>query len=172
MAKAYSDDLRRKILEAYDRKAGSLRELAERFGVSYAWARQISWQRRRTGQRERVEQRHGAPSRATAPVAARWRRLLRQPPDRTLRELQQGLWEAAGGPQRNAASAAELLDLPCDSLDFPPIEPCWGKIKHCLRGLQARTVDAQQAISAAIATITPDNASACFRHCEYGIDLT
>ena len=39
MAKAYSDDLRRKILVAYDRELGSLRELAERFCVSYAWAR-------------------------------------------------------------------------------------------------------------------------------------
>src|SRR5260370_12272705 len=77
MAKAYSDDLRRKILEGYDRELGSLRELAERFCVSYAWARKISWQRRRTGQMERVEQRHGSPSRATAEVEARLRRLLR-----------------------------------------------------------------------------------------------
>ena len=96
MAKAYSDDLRRKILEAYDRELGSLRELAERFCVSYAWARKISWQRRRTGQMERVEQRHGSPSRATAEVEARLRRLLREQPDRTLVELQQGLWEAEG----------------------------------------------------------------------------
>ena len=84
MAKAYSDDLRRKILGAYDRKAGSLRELAKRFCVSYAWARKISWQRRRTGQMERVEQRHGSPSRVTAEVEARLRSLLREQPDRTL----------------------------------------------------------------------------------------
>jgi transposase len=96
MAKAYSDDLRRKILGAYDRKAGSLRELSERFCVSYAWARKISWQRRRTGQMERVEQRHGSPSRATAEVKARLRSLLREQPDRTLVELQQGLGEAEG----------------------------------------------------------------------------
>ena len=96
MAKAYSDDLRRKILEAHDRKAGSLRELSERFGVSHAWARKISWQRRRTGQMERVEQRHGPPSRATAAVEARLRRLLREQSDRTLVELQRGLWEAEG----------------------------------------------------------------------------
>jgi transposase len=96
MAKAYSDDLRRKILGAYDRKLGSLRELAERFCVSYAYARKISWQRRRTGQMERVEQRHGPLSGATAEVAARLRRLLREQPDRTLAELQQGLWEAEG----------------------------------------------------------------------------
>ena len=96
MAKAYSDDLRRKILGAYDRKVGNLRELSERFCVSYAWARKISWQRRHTGQMERVEQRHGSPSRATAEVEARLRSLLREQPDRTLVELQQGLGEAEG----------------------------------------------------------------------------
>ena len=96
MAKAYSDDLRRKLLEAHDRKAGSLRELAERFCVSHPWALKISSQRRRTGQMERVEQRHGSPSRATAEVAARLRCLLREQPDRTLVELQQGLGEAEG----------------------------------------------------------------------------
>jgi transposase len=95
MAKAYSDDLRRKILGEYDHKAGSLRELSERFCVSYAWARKISWQRRHSGQMERVEQRHGSPSRATAEVEARLRSLPEQP-DRTLVELQQGLGEAEG----------------------------------------------------------------------------
>ncbi|MBI2816224.1 MAG: hypothetical protein HYX72_04730, partial [Acidobacteria bacterium] len=94
MAKAYSDDLRRKLLEAYDRGEGSLRELAGRFGVSSPWAWKISSQRRRTGQMERVEQRHGSLSRVTAEVEARLRSLLREQPDRTLAELRQGLWEA------------------------------------------------------------------------------
>ena len=93
MAKAYSDDLRRKLLEAHDRREGSLQELARRFAVSVPWAWKISSQRRRTGQMERVEQRHGSPSRATAEVEARLRRLVREQPDRTLMEFQQGLWE-------------------------------------------------------------------------------
>src|SRR3972149_1587385 len=97
MAKAYSNDLRRKLLEAHDRGEGSLQELARRFAVSVPWAWKISSQRRRTGQMERLEQRHGSPSRATAEVEARLRRLLREQPDRTLVELQQGVWEAAGG---------------------------------------------------------------------------
>jgi len=96
MAKAYSDDLRRRLLEAHDRGEGSWQELACRFAVSVPWAWKISSQRRRTGQMERVEQRHGSPSRATAEVEARLRRLLREQPDRTLVELQQGLWEAEG----------------------------------------------------------------------------
>ena len=50
MAKAYSEELRRKILGANDGELGNLREFAERFCESYAWARMISWQRWRKGQ--------------------------------------------------------------------------------------------------------------------------
>jgi transposase len=92
MAKAYSDDLRRKLLQAHDRGEGSLAELAKRFGVSVPWAWKISRQRRRTGQMERAEQRHGPPSRITAEVQATLRGLVRQQPDVTLVELQQRLW--------------------------------------------------------------------------------
>ena len=92
MAKAYSDDLRRKLLEAHDRGEGSLRQLAQRFGVSVPWAWKISRQRRRSGQMERVEQRHGPPSRMTAAVQASLRGLVREQPDLTLMELQQRLW--------------------------------------------------------------------------------
>ena len=94
MAKAYSDDLRRKLLEAHDRGEGSLGELARRFGVSVPWAWKISRQRRRTGRMERVEQRHGPPSRMTAAVQASLRGLVRQQPDVTLVELQQRLWRS------------------------------------------------------------------------------
>ena len=106
MRKSYSDDLRRKLLEAHDRGEGSLRELARRFGVSIPWAWKISAQRRRTGQMERVRQRHGRQSRVTATVESRLRNLLREQPDRTLAELQQGVWEAEGGAVQCAASVA------------------------------------------------------------------
>ena len=92
MAKAYSDDLRRKLLQAHDRGEGSLRELAKRFGVSVPWAWKISRQRKRTGQMERIEQRHGPRSRITAEVQGKIRRLVKQQPDATLVELQQRLW--------------------------------------------------------------------------------
>jgi len=45
-----------------------------------------------------------------------------------------------------------------------------GKVKQNLRSLEARTVDAlQEAISEAIATITPNNASAWFAHGGYDL---
>ena len=65
MARAYSNDLRRKLLEAHERGEGSLRELAGRFGVSGPWAWNISAQRLRTGQTKRVEQRYGPRSKVT-----------------------------------------------------------------------------------------------------------
>jgi transposase len=68
------------------------------------------------------------------------------------------------------ATGAQLRYLPPYSPDFNPIEPCWGKVKQKLRSLKARTVDTlEPAISEAIATITPDNASAWFAHCGYAI---
>ena len=98
MAKAYSNDLRRKLLEAYDRGEGSLRELAERFGVSSPYAWKISAQRKRTGQVERREQRHGPESRVTAVVEGQLRSWVRQQPDLTLAEIQERLWETARLP--------------------------------------------------------------------------
>ena len=96
MGKAYSDDLRRKLLQAHDRGDGSLRELAQRFGVSAPYAWKISSQRRRSGQMERVEQRHGPRSRMSPEVQAQLRGLLRRQPDLSLGELQGQLEQSAG----------------------------------------------------------------------------
>jgi transposase len=92
MAKAYSDDLRCKLLAAFDAGQGSLRVLAERFSVSYDYAKKISAQRLRSGQSARVEQRRRGPvSRVTAVIEAELLRLLRDQPDRILAELQQDM---------------------------------------------------------------------------------
>jgi transposase len=96
MARAYADDQRRKLLQAHDRKQGSLRALAERFGVSAGWAWKISAMRRRTGTMERPQQRHGPVSRVTPAVEGRLRDLVRARPDVTLAELQQQLQREHG----------------------------------------------------------------------------
>ena len=44
---AYSDDLRRKILEAYGRGSVSLAELAQRFGMSHGYSKKIRKQQLR-----------------------------------------------------------------------------------------------------------------------------
>ena len=42
MARAYYDDLRRKVLSTYAAGKGTMRELAQRFEVSYGWVLQIA----------------------------------------------------------------------------------------------------------------------------------
>lgn len=88
MARAYSNDLRRKLLQAFEQDEGTLGELAQRFAVSEGWAKKISAAYRRTGQRERVEQRHGRLSKVTPEVQQHLGALVRQQPDATLAELQ------------------------------------------------------------------------------------
>lgn len=106
MAKAYSDDLRRKLLEAYELGKGTLAALAAQFGVSVDWAYKISSARRRTGSMDRVVQsRHGPPSKVDRTQVAR---LLAAQPDLLLRELAAGL-QAATGVQASVPQLCRVL---------------------------------------------------------------
>ena len=61
-------------------------------------------------------------------------------------------------------AGAEVLYLPPYSPDLNPIEKAWAKLKQLLRAAQARTKEIlDQAITAALPCITPDNAQAWFR---------
>jgi transposase len=94
MARAYSDDLRRKLLEAHAAGKGTLRELAERFGVSVPWAWKISAAHRRSGAMERAPQsRHGRPSRVDRTHV---KALLKAKPNLILRELREELERTTG----------------------------------------------------------------------------
>jgi transposase len=94
MPTAYSDDLRRKLLEAHQREEGSLLELAERFSVSHGWALKISSQLRRTGKKERPEgRRRGPASKITAEIQQKLKDWISKQTDLTLSELQLRLYE-------------------------------------------------------------------------------
>ena len=89
MATAYSDDLRRKFLEAYQRGEGSLEVLAGRFGVSLGWARKIWGSLKQTGRMERAPGGKRGPARKLTPEREQeLREWIRQQPDLTLAELQ------------------------------------------------------------------------------------
>jgi transposase len=95
MARAYSDDLRCKILQAYERGGVTLAELAERFDVSVAYTKKIHQQQLRTGQMKRAPQsRYGPVSRVTTGAEAYLQEQVRAIPDATLAELRQALWKA------------------------------------------------------------------------------
>jgi transposase len=92
MAQAYSDDLRRKVLEAYKAGEGTHADLAARFRVSFGWVKKISAAMLRTGKMERVAgARRGRRSRVT-PVALEYLAArVRLQPDRTLEKLREDL---------------------------------------------------------------------------------
>jgi len=97
MPRAYSDDLRRKLLEAYETGAGSLRELATRFRVSWGYSKKVGGQQLRTGQKARPAQaQHGPVSRVTTTVQQQLRAAVRQQPDLTRWELQPRVQQATG----------------------------------------------------------------------------
>ena len=91
MPRAYSDDLRRRILQAYENEEGSQAQLAQRFRVSVGYVRKIVGQWRRTGKMERVPHRPGRKPKFSEPIRERLRSWLREQPDLTLAELQQAL---------------------------------------------------------------------------------
>jgi len=94
MATAYSDDLRRKLLEAHQRGEGSLSQLAKRFSVSEGWALKISAQRHRTGKMERPPGRPPGPaSKITAEIQQELKGWIGKQADLTLAELQLRLYQ-------------------------------------------------------------------------------
>lgn len=95
--KAYSLDLRQKILSAYDQRRGSQHALAALFGVSQSFVEKLLRQRRATG--DIAPRRHAGGRRTLCNETARAviRRLVHEQSDATLAELcarllaQQGL---------------------------------------------------------------------------------
>src|SRR5664279_4564061 len=96
MGKPLGDDLRRKLLFAYDQGEGTLQELASRFLVSVGWAKKISAARNRTGQAERVPHKPGRKPHAGVEAQQQVRNWFVQQPDLTLAEVQEKLLGEAG----------------------------------------------------------------------------
>jgi transposase len=97
MGQAFSDDLRRRILQTYARENISQMALAQRFGVSYDYVKKIRRQQLRSGQMERTPQsRHGPVSRVTGTVQQQLRAEVGQQADVTLWELARAYAEGQG----------------------------------------------------------------------------
>jgi transposase len=72
-----------------------------------------------------------------------------------------------------AAGGCRVLFLPAYSPDFTPIEQAFSKIKAALRRMGARTREALlDALAAALATITPEDAHGWFAHAGYSPAVT
>ena len=84
---AYSIDLRQKLLEAYARRLGSQRALAQVFGVSLAFVEKVLRQHRTTGTIAPKPHAGGQKPRLGEAAHGLLRQLVRDDPDLTLHEL-------------------------------------------------------------------------------------
>lgn len=96
LMKAYSNDLRRKIVAAYERSRRSQREIAELFGVSPATVRNFVRRKRERGSPDELPRGGGAPARINDEARAELRRLVASSPDATLEEAREHLAREVG----------------------------------------------------------------------------
>jgi transposase len=108
MPHAYSDDLRRKVLQRHAEGEERLEDLAERFGVSLGWVCKISSAYTRTGKMERqLPVGVGRKRKATPEIEKLVGEAIRARSDITLAELQIMLYEK----QRLELSIGALWNL-------------------------------------------------------------
>jgi transposase len=133
--KAYSLDLRQKIVAACDRNQGSQRQVAQTFGVSLGFVEKLLRQRRRTGDLAPRSPRGGKP--LLDPAALQLvGQLVGEQPDITLQELcdlahqQQGIrvsvptmctWLQRLGLVRKKVSARQRTGYPQSAASAPAV---------------------------------------------------
>jgi transposase len=101
----YSDDLRRKLIEAWESNLYTQLDLADQFGVSLGWVEKVLRHWRGTGHSVAVECRPG-PRSSISPT--RLETLVTQPPDASLAELGRRLKVSAS----TVCRALQRMDLP------------------------------------------------------------
>jgi transposase len=85
--KAYSIDLRQRVVAACDARDGTREQIAARFSVSVAWIRKLLRQRRETGSIAPKPRGGGRAPAFDGPGSARLREAVRADDDATLEEL-------------------------------------------------------------------------------------
>lgn len=89
--KAYSLDLRERVLAAVDAREGTQQEIADRFRVSVPWIKRMVRQRKELGTLEVQTHRCGRKRILTEEHHQQLSRLVREDPDATLKELRERL---------------------------------------------------------------------------------
>jgi len=92
-----------------------------------------------------------------------------RPGDIVLRDNLQ-VHRASDIEQAGSSAGGAVIFLPASSPDFSPIEPCWSKLKTCLRGCAARTrALLDDALTKALQAIHPEDIRGWFQHCGYEV---
>ena len=111
---AYSLDLRRRVVQAYDERLETGPEIADRFGVSLSFITKLLRRRRQTGSVAARRHTGGRPGALDEQGLEKLRALVRQQPDATLEELQERLrQQGCRCPSRSAVGRyVQTLHLP------------------------------------------------------------
>ena len=109
----YSDDLRRKLIEAWESNRDTQQDLADPFGVSLGWVEKVLRRWRDTGHSEAREFRPG-PRPWLSPT--RFEKLVLPHPDATLAELG-GRLPVSGA---TVCRALQRMDLPREKSRYMP----------------------------------------------------
>jgi transposase len=86
-----SQDLRERIVAAYDRGEGTRQEIADRYDVSLAMVKKLLYQRNKTGDIGNRHRFSGPKPKIGAAHRKRLQRLVREQPDLTLEELRDAI---------------------------------------------------------------------------------
>ena len=89
--KAYSMDLRSRVVAACDAREGTREQIAERFVVTDRWIRKLIQRRRETGSLAPLPQNPGRKRALNDRQMERLGRLIQRRPDATLKELRKSL---------------------------------------------------------------------------------
>lgn len=86
-----SNDLRERIVTAYDQEEGTRQQIADRYNVSLGMVKKLLQQRRRTGDISPRHRYSGPKPKITAKHEGQLKRLVRDHPDMTLEELRDAI---------------------------------------------------------------------------------
>jgi len=84
---AYSQDLRKRVVQACDAGTETQQQVASRFGVSTAWIRKLLKRRRETGSIDALPRGRGPAPKISGPRLEKLQALVERNPDATLDEL-------------------------------------------------------------------------------------
>ena len=109
--KPYSNDLRTRIVEAYDNQKGSIRQLAERFAIDFSTVWRLLVHYRHTGKVDPKPHGGGQPPKIDETGLEQLRHLVVETSDATVVELQQRFEQTAHITTSRAAVGRALLKL-------------------------------------------------------------
>jgi transposase len=108
---AYSNDLREKIVRAYDEQLGSQRAIAELFGVSRSFVEKLLARRRLTGEISALPHGGGRQPHCAAQDIRLVRQHIREQPDATLAEVCHRVHQEHGTSVSHSAMSRLLARL-------------------------------------------------------------